>query len=299
MAPRKGLGKGLDTLLPDKIEKKKEVVVIETPENKEFVKININKIEPNQSQPRQEFSEDSLIELSESIKVHGLIEPLIVQKKENDLYEIIAGERRWRAARMAGLNEIPAIIKELTKQEAMEIALIENIQREDLNDIEEALTYKRLIDEFGLKQDELAERVGKSRVAITNILRLLKLHPDVQRMIVEKKIKGGHARALLALDEEKQYQAAQKVFDEDLSVRDTEKLVKQLQNPQKEKEDKKNIELKNQVIYNSFRENIENIMGTKVNINRKDNEKGRIEIEYYSEEEFERISEMLLTIKKK
>lgn len=299
MAPRKGLGKGLDTLLPDKIERKKEVVVIETPENKEFVKININKIEPNQSQPRQEFSEDSLIELSESIKVHGLIEPLIVQKKENDLYEIIAGERRWRAARMAGLNEIPAIIKELTKQEAMEIALIENIQREDLNDIEEALTYKRLIDEFGLKQDELAERVGKSRVAITNILRLLKLHPDVQRMIVEKKIKGGHARALLALDEEKQYQAAQKVFDEDLSVRDTEKLVKQLQNPQKEKEDKKNIELKNQVIYNSFRENIENIMGTKVNINRKDNEKGRIEIEYYSEEEFERISEMLLTIKKK
>lgn len=298
MAARKGLGKGIDVLIPEKKEKKTVVIEEKEAKNKEYVKININKIEPNELQPRKVFGEDALMELAESIKQHGLIEPLIVQKKENDFYEIIAGERRWRAARLAEINEIPVIIREYSHQEAVEIALIENIQREDLNAIEEANAYQRLIDEFDLKQDEVAERVSKSRVAITNSLRLLKLDERVQQMLIEENIKGGHARALLPLEKEEQYKAAQKVFDEKLSVRETEKLVKQILNKEENKQKKEPIIFNNELIYKKFEENIENIMGTKVVINRKTNEKGRIEIDYYSEEEFERISNMLLNIKK-
>ena len=298
MATRKGLGKGIDVLIPEKKEKKTVVIEEKEAKNKEYVKININKIEPNELQPRKVFGEDALMELAESIKQHGLIEPLIVQKKENDFYEIIAGERRWRAARLAEINEIPVIIREYSHQEAVEIALIENIQREDLNAIEEANAYQRLIDEFDLKQDEVAERVSKSRVAITNSLRLLKLDERVQQMLIEENIKGGHARALLPLEKEEQYKAAQKVFDEKLSVRETEKLVKQILNKEENKQKKEPIIFNNELIYKKFEENIENIMGTKVVINRKTNEKGRIEIDYYSEEEFERISNMLLNIKK-
>lgn len=298
MAARKGLGKGIDVLIPEKKEKKSVVIEEKEAKNKEYVKININKIEPNELQPRKDFGEDALMELAESIKQHGLIEPLIVQKKENDFYEIIAGERRWRAARLAELNEIPVIIREYSHQEAVEIALIENIQREDLNAIEEANAYQRLIDEFDLKQDEVAERVSKSRVAITNSLRLLKLDERVQQMLIEENIKGGHARALLPLEKEEQYKVAQKVFDEKLSVRETEKLVKQILNKEENKKKKEPVVFNNELVYKKFEENIENIMGTKVVINRKTNEKGRIEIDYYSEEEFERISNMLLNIKK-
>lgn len=293
MAARKGLGKGIDVLIPEK----KSAVHEKEIKNREYIKININKIEPNELQPRKDFGEDALVELAESIRQHGLIEPLIVQKKENDFYEIIAGERRWRAARLAELNEIPVIVREYSHQEAVEIALIENIQREDLNAIEEANAYQRLIDEFELKQDEVAERVSKSRVTITNSLRLLKLDERVQQMLIEENIKGGHARALLSLKKDEQYKAAQKVFDEKLSVRETEKLVKQILNKEDNKKKKEPVVLNNELIYKRFEENIENIMGTKVVINRKTNEKGRIEIDYYSEEEFERISNMLLNIK--
>lgn len=293
MAARKGLGKGIDVLIPEK----KSTVHEKEVKNKEYIKININKIEPNELQPRKDFGEDALVELAESIRQHGLIEPLIVQKKENDFYEIIAGERRWRAARLAELNEIPVIVREYSHQEAVEIALIENIQREDLNAIEEANAYQRLIDEFELKQDEVAERVSKSRVTITNSLRLLKLDERVQQMLIEENIKGGHARALLSLKKDEQYKVAQRVFDEKLSVRETEKLVKQILNKEDNKKKKEPVVLNNELIYKKFEENIENIMGTKVVINRKTNEKGRIEIDYYSEEEFERISNMLLNIK--
>lgn len=293
MAARKGLGKGIDVLIPEKKSAAHEKEI----KNREYIKININKIEPNELQPRKDFGEDALVELAESIRQHGLIEPLIVQKKENDFYEIIAGERRWRAARLAELNEIPVIVREYSHQEAVEIALIENIQREDLNAIEEANAYQRLIDEFELKQDEVAERVSKSRVTITNSLRLLKLDERVQQMLIEENIKGGHARALLSLKKDEQYKAAQKVFDEKLSVRETEKLVKQILNKEDNKKKKEPVVLNNELIYKKFEENIENIMGTKVVINRKTNEKGRIEIDYYSEEEFERISNMLLNIK--
>lgn len=296
MAARKGLGKGLDTLIPDKQVKNKTEKAARIPESeREYVKININKIEPNAMQPRKNFNEDALLELAESIRQHGLIEPLIVQKKDGDFYEIIAGERRWRAARLAELNEIPVIIREYSHQETVEIALIENIQREDLNPIEEASAYQRLIEEFSLKQDEVAERVSKSRAAITNSLRLLKLDERVQQMLVEENIKSGHARALLPLEKDMQYQAAQKVFDEHLSARETEKLVKQMMNTQK-KPAKEPQPLKNEVIYKSFENKIKDIMGTKVVINRKSNDKGRIEIAYYSEEEFERISKILLNI---
>ena len=224
MATKKALGSGLDLLIPKTHdtgkEKTKEVVkeVI-----KEVDKVDINKIEPNASQPRKNFNEDSLQELADSIKQHGLIEPLIVQKGKKGFYQIIAGERRWRASKIAGLKEVPVIVKKLSEQEILEISLIENIQREDLNPIEEALTYKRLLEEFHLKQDEVAEKVSKSRVAITNSLRLLKLDERVRSMLIEDKIKSGHARALLAIENrELQYETAVKIFDEKLSVRETE-----------------------------------------------------------------------------
>ena len=296
MAGKRGLGAGIDTLIPKRKESDSNTKTEVKTVVKEVDKIDINKIEPNNSQPRKNFNEDSLQELADSIKQHGMIEPLIVQQGEKGFYRIIAGERRWIAAKIAGLKEIPVIVKDYTNQEIMEIALIENIQREDLNPIEEAEAFQKLIEEYHLKQDEIAEKVSKSRVAITNALRLLKLDEKVRQMVIEDKIKSGHARALLAIEDlELQYNTAIKVFDEKLSVRETEKLVKNLSKDDKKQEEKKiPAEEQLQVVYAEYAEKLKTIMGTKVNINRnKDGKKGKIEIEYYSSEEFERIIDMM------
>jgi ParB family chromosome partitioning protein len=291
MAVKKGLGKGLDIMIPEQIvenvKEKDENVSRET-------LVHISDIEPNKSQPRKRFDEDSLQELADSIKQYGVIQPLILQKKDK-YYEIIAGERRWRAARIAGLKEVPAIIKDYTPQEIVEIALIENIQREDLNPIEEAQTYQRLIHEFQLKQDEVAERVSKSRVAVTNSMRLLKLDERIQQMLIDDILSSGHARTLLSIeDKEKQYNLACKVFDEKLSVRETEKLVKQILSEKPKKEIAAAKE--NDFIYKDIEDKIRNIIGTKVLIHKKQNNKGSIEIEYYSSEELERIIDLLESI---
>ena len=294
----KGLGKGLDSLIPDKVG------VTETieEEKKEELMVNINKVEPNKEQPRKNFDEDALLELSESIKQFGVLQPLIVQDRDT-YYEIIAGERRWRAAKLAGVKEIPVIVKKLTPQEMVEISLIENIQREDLNPIEEAIAYKRLLTEFHLKQDEVAERVSKSRTTVTNSMRLLKLNVKVQQMIIDEMLTTGHARALLALeDEEVQFMAAQKIFDEKLSVRETEKLVKKIlkgepDSPEKQKEDDEELK-RLKVVYHDIEEKMKQVLGTKVIINYKDKNKGKIEIEYYDAKQFEHLFEMLQSLKK-
>ncbi|MCI9081115.1 MAG: ParB/RepB/Spo0J family partition protein [Lachnospiraceae bacterium] len=296
MAAARGLGKGLDIMLPDKIGSSANTEGKKKPEiGKDVVYVKIGKVEPNKEQPRKNFDEDALLELSESLKQYGILQPLLVQDKK-DYYEIIAGERRWRAAKLAGLKEIPVIIKKLTDQEMVEISLIENIQRENLNPIEEALAYKRLLNEFQLKQDELAERVSKSRTAVTNSMRLLKLDDRVQQMVIDDLISTGHARALLAIaDQEKQYNLAQQIFDEKLSVRETEKLIKKLQK-QKSEVSKKQDDHKMSVFYEDMEEKLKSIMGTKVLINQKDKDRGKIEIEYYSSEELERIIELFQSI---
>lgn len=293
-ARKGGLGKGLDSLITNKVGTATEVT--KTPEpDKDVTFVKIGKVEPNREQPRKNFDEDALLELSESLKQYGVLQPLLVQDK-NDYFEIIAGERRWRAAKMAGLKEIPVIIKNLSSQEIVEISLIENIQREDLNPIEEALAFKRLLEEFNLKQDEVAERVSKSRTAVTNSMRLLKLDERVQQMVIDDLISTGHARALLAItDKEKQYNLAQKIFDEKLSVRETEKLVKKLQK-QKEETPKKSEDNNLSVFYEELEQKLKSIMGTKVAIHQKDKEKGKIEIEYYSKDELERIIELFQSI---
>ena len=284
MAVKKGLGKGLDIMIPEQIVSKNEEKIESV--SRETL-IHISQIEPNKSQPRKKFDEDALQELADSIKQYGVIQPLILQKREK-FYEIIAGERRWRAARIAGLKEVPAIIKDYSPQEIVEIALIENIQREDLNPIEEALTYQRLIQDFNLKQDEVAERVSKSRVAVTNAMRLLKLDIKVQQMLIDDMLSSGHARALLSLENsELQYNIACRVFDEKLSVRETEKLVKNLLNEKPKKEIAATDEV--DYIYRSLEDKIRTIIGTKVLIHNKKNDKGSIEIEYYSKEELEKI----------
>ncbi len=286
----KGLGKGLDSMIPPKRTARAQAQ--DSAANKNANKsgeviLKINDVEPNKNQPRRTFNEDSLIELSESIKQHGIVQPLVVAKQK-DYYEIIAGERRWRAAKIAGLKEVPVIIKDYSPQEIMEVALIENIQREDLNPIEEAKAYKNLIDEYNLKQDQVAEKVSKSRTAVTNALRLLKLDDRVQEMLINENISSGHARALLGLDDaEKQYNIATQIFDEKLSVRETEKLVKQINRPEQPPKPKK--ELKNDFVYRDIEEKLKEKIGTKVKINRKTEDKGKIEIEYYSPEELEKI----------
>ena len=294
---KKGLGKGLDSLIPkievSEISSKPKRQVSEKVE-KGITNIKINLIEPNRNQPRKTFDEDALIELAESIKQYGIIQPLVVQKKD-DYYEIIAGERRWRAAKQAGLKEVPVIIKDYSEQEVVEIALIENIQREDLNPIEEAMAYKRLLTEFNLKQDQVAERVSKSRTAVTNSMRLLKLSEEVQQMVIENLISSGHARALLAIEDKNlQIQLATRIMDEKLSVRETEKLVKLILNP-KTKKEKETIE--NQFIYDDIENKIKEIVGTKVKVNHKSNGKGKIESEYYSNAELERIYDLFLSTK--
>ena len=295
MAAR-GLGRGLDSLIPKSSAdtESKKIKDEKSDGNNSESLIKITLIEPNREQPRKNFDEDALLELAESIKQFGLLQPILVQDKKS-YYEIIAGERRWRAAKIAGLKEVPVIIKNLSDQEIVEISLIENIQREDLNPIEEALAYKRLLTEFHLKQDEVAERVSKSRTAVTNSMRLLKLCAEVQQMIIDDMITTGHARALISIeDPEQQYMIAQKIFDEKLSVRDVEKLVKNLNKPEKEKkviQENKALE----IIYKNIEEQLKQSLGTKVSISSKGDDKGKIEIEFYNHDDLEKITEKLKT----
>ncbi len=313
MAKRTGLGKGLGAIFGDEVMESaaeeqemrnhKEEHTTPVPEKEKvnsetgkelFLKISM--VEPNHNQPRKEFREDALVELAESMKEYGVLQPLLVQKK-GDYYEIIAGERRWRAAKLAGLKEVPVVIREYTKQQSMEIALIENVQREDLNPIEEARAYSILMQEFGLKQEEIAARVAKNRVTITNSMRLLKLDERIQEMLIQDQISSGHARALLAVEDgDLQYQLAGKIVAENMSVREVEKLVKSLskkKEPKEGKEEDESISL----IFRELEDRMKTAMGTKVSINRKDKNKGRVEIEYYSEAELERIVELLESIR--
>lgn len=289
----RGLGKGLDSLIPMAVSKEdtNKASVKEEDKNSETI-VKITMVEPNREQPRKNFDEDALQELADSIKQFGLLQPILVQDRKT-YYEIIAGERRWRAAKLAGLKEVPVIIRNYTEQEIVEISLIENIQREDLNPIEEAQAYQRLLTEFHLKQDEVAERVSKSRTAVTNSMRLLKLCDEVQQMIIDDMISTGHARALISIeDPEEQHILAQKVFDEKLSVRDVEKLVKNLKKPEKVKkelsEDKSLA-----VIYQDVEEKLKQSLGTKVVISSKGNGAGKIEIEFYNHDDLERMIDLL------
>ena len=290
----RGLGKGLDTLIPNNVvSPKKEKAVAEASEKGLETIVKITKVEPNREQPRKYFDEDALQELADSIKQFGLLQPILVQDRKT-YYEIIAGERRWRAAKLAGLKEVPVIIKNFTEQEIVEIALIENIQREDLNPIEEALAYKKLLTEFNLKQDEVAERVSKSRTAVTNSMRLLKLCDEVQQMIIDDMISTGHARALIGIEDEKlQYELAQKIFDEKLSVREVEKLVKSVNSPKPKKEPKK-VGERLELVYRDSEEKLKESLGTKVSIISKDNGAGKMEIEFFSHDELERITEFFM-----
>lgn len=294
MARKSGLGKGLDSLIPSNTNIKIEKETIEKAEEKKFETfVKLSQIEPNRLQPRKNFNEDTLIELSESIKQFGVIQPLIVQKRE-DYYEIIAGERRWRAAKIAGLKEIPVIVKEYSDEEVMEIALIENLQRDDLNPIEEAMAYRRLIKEYNLKQDEIGEKVSKSRTAVANSMRLLNLPEEIQNMIIDEMISSGHGRTLLAIeDKDMQINLANKIFEEKLSVRETEKLVKTFNNP---KEKKNEEEYADSFIYEKYENDFKEIIGSNVSIKRRSKDKGRIEIDYYSNEDLERIMELLKSI---
>ncbi len=298
MARRGGLGKGLDSLIPETIkttqpekEKVVEKVVEKIVEKPIELKVKISKVGPNKEQPRKQFEEDSLMELADSIRQFGIIQPLIVQEK-NGFYEIIAGERRWRAAKLAGLKEVPVIVKEYTDIEVVEISLIENIQRESLNPIEEAIAYKRLLEEFHLKQDEVAERVSKSRTTVTNSMRLLKLDERVQQMVIDDMLTTGHARALLGIeDPELQVNTAARVFDEKLSVREVEKIVKDIQKGKTEKKKEKVVQ---DFIYTDLEEKMKSVIGSKVSINQKPKGNGKIEIEYYSKDDLERIIDLIL-----
>ena len=295
MAAR-GLGKGLDALIPsginEKSEKTEKQKKTEEKSGGETI-VNITKVEPNREQPRKNFDEDALEELAESIKQFGLLQPILVQDRKT-YYEIIAGERRWRAAKKAGLKEVPVIIKNLSEQEIVEISLIENIQRENLNPIEEAQAYKRLLTEFNLKQDEVAERVAKSRTAVTNSMRLLKLCDDVQQMVIEGMISTGHARALISVeDPEQQYNIAQQIFDEKLSVRDVEKLVKNWNKPAKVSSKKETIDKSLEAVYQDIEENLKQKLSTKVSITSKGNGAGKLEIEFYSHDDLERLMDLL------
>ena len=320
MAQKKGLGRGLNDLLgtsdasrsprskktdnDPSSSPEKEVKTVTKEVIKEVVKeveqkININLIEPNKSQPRKQFDEEALQELSDSIKKYGVLEPLIVTKK-SDYYEIIAGERRWRAARLAGLKEIPVVIREYTDKEIMEISLIENIQREDLNPIEEAQAYEALISQYNLKQEEVAERVSKSRSTITNSLRLLKLCEDVRQMVMYNMISTGHARALIPIEDPKlQYETAAIVYDQKLNVRETEAYVKSiLQAKPEEEKVKKEPDKDLSVFYSDIENKLKSILGAKIAIKASNNNKGKIEINYYSQDELDRITEMLYSINK-
>ena len=303
MAARKkgGLGKGIDALITPTVKKEadQEKVIEKVVEKTVVLSLNIDEIEQYRLQPRKNFDEDALQELSESIKQYGLIQPIVVKKQEK-YYEIVAGERRWRAARIAGLKEVPVIVKEYDDRESMEIAIVENLQREDLNPIEEAQAYRCLIEEFGLKQDEAAKKVSKSRTAVTNAMRLLKLDERVQQMVIDDMISGGHARTLLAVEnKDEQYTMAMLIFDNKMSVRETEKLVR---NYQKKEEEKKVSEKKEdfsqmETIYHQLEERMKSVIGSKVAIHSRNYKKGKIEIEYYSNDELERIIDLIESVK--
>lgn len=290
MAAR-GLGKGLDSLIPDTVSpsksKEKEIIKPQSPDSI----VDINMVEPNREQPRKNFDEKALLELAESIKQFGLLQPILVQDRKT-YYEIIAGERRWRAAKLAGLKKVPVIIRNLTEQEIVEISLIENIQREDLNPIEEAQAYKKLLTEFNLKQEEVAERVSKSRTAVTNSMRLLKLCDEVQEMVIEEKLTTGHARAILSIDDPKeQYKLAQKIVDEKMNVRDVEKYIKNMNKPAKQKKEENKSLV---AVYQDMEEKLKGSLGTKVSVSSKNGDgSGKIEIEFYTHDDLERIMDLL------
>ena len=304
MAPKRGLGRGLSNLIPTddttedvspKASKQTKTGAVTKTEVVKKVEqtLNINRIEPNKNQPRKEFNEDALQELADSIKQFGVIEPLVVVKRKG-YYEQIAGERRWRAARLAGLKEVPVVIKDYDDQQIVEIALIENIQREDLNPIEEAHAYERLIQEFNLTQDEVAERVSKSRTTVTNALRLLKLTEKVQQMLIDDMLSTGHVRALITITEPQlQYETAMYIFDKKLSVRETESYVKKLLNkkPKEKTSEKEDPELS--FLYKAIENRLKESLGTKTTIKAKTKDSGKIEIEYYSQEDLERITQLL------
>ena len=292
---RGGLGKGLDALISETpVEKKKTSTKVEEKSSDSTREISINEIEPNKNQPRERFDEDGLVDLADSIKQHGIFQPIIVTKGDNGFYQIVAGERRWRAAKMAGLKTIPALVRDYSELEILEISLLENLQRENLNPIEEAKTYKRFMDEFHMKQDEVAEKVSKSRATVANSLRLLNLDGRVQDMLIEEMISMGHARALLGIsDRNNQYNLATEVFDKKLSVREVEKLVK---NYNEKKPEKHKEAVVRDYIYGELENNLKEILGSKVNICDK-NGKGKIEIEYYSKEDLDRIYDLLYSIK--
>lgn len=306
MAVKKGLGRGLDILIPKDSkneENGKTTKTVKKEKDNEKEKqydqlIDINKIEPNRNQPRRQFDEDSIEELADSIKQYGVIQPLIVKKKD-DYYEIIAGERRWRASKKAGLKKVPVLIKDYSENDILKISLIENLQREDLNPIEEAKAYQKLKEEYHLKQDEIAESVSKSRTAITNTMRLLKLDERVQKMILDNLISSGHGRTLISIeDKELQFQTSVKIMDEGLSVRESERLVKKILNSgnkvdEPEKKEDSNIS----PIIDHYEERMKDILGTKVKIKNRNNNKGKIEIDYYSAIELERIIDMIQSIK--
>lgn len=308
---KKGLGKGLGAIFGEDVikESEEETAKAKTAKTKNVVNaseeetghelmVKVSLIEPNKEQPRKDFNEEQLQELADSIKNYGILQPLLVQKK-GAFYEIIAGERRWRAAKMAGLKEIPVVLREYNRQQSVEIALIENVQRADLNPIEEAKAYQQLVKEFNLTQEEIAVRVSKNRATITNTMRLLKLEDQIQEMLIQGMITSGHARALLSLEnKDLQLKAAKQILDGNLSVRETEKLVKKLAKEaagEDEKKEKKQDEAR-ALIYQSLEERMKTVMGTKVSIHNKDKNKGRIEIEYYSEAELERLVEMIESI---
>ena len=298
MAAKGGLGKGLDALIPTSkngADKKNISSVLDAKEGEQVHIVKITQVEPNKDQPRKNFSEDELQELSDSIKQVGLINPIIVQdrKSDKDHYMIIAGERRWRASRMAGLTEIPIVIRHYTDKEIVEISLIDNLQRTDLNPIEEALTYKKLLDDFGMKQDEVAERVSKSRTAVANSVRLLKLCDNVQNMIIDEMISEGAARALIGVDDpEKQYELAQQIYDKGLNVREVEKMVKDLgKNPGKSKTAKTDEKL--ETIYREYEEKLKKAVGTKIAISSKGDGSGKLEIDFYSHDDLDRITSLL------
>ena len=293
MAKKKGLGRGLDALIPDSVEVGNNVERKTETENKDAILwIKLTKLEPDPEQPRKEFGEDEINELADSIKTHGVFQPLLVQKKDRG-YMIVAGERRWRAAKIAGLHEVPVIVRDFNEQEKVEIQLLENLQRQKLNPIEEGQAYKRLLSDYGLKQDELGERIGKNRVTITNAIRLLKLDSRVQLMVIEGKLMQGHARSLLPItDADKQYEMACRIFDEQMTVREIEKMVREYGKPPKKKAPKKDTEALD-LILRKYEDEIRESIGAKISIKARDQKKGRIEIEYYSAEELEALVKKL------
>lgn len=272
---KKGLGKGLEALIS-----------FEVHDENAIIELKINDIEPNINQPRKTFDQERLAEMASSIREHGIIQPIVVRKK-HEKYEIIAGERRWRAARLAGLTKVPVIIKNFSDQQVIQAALIENLQREDLNPIEEATGYEQLMKAYKLTQEDVAKIIGKSRSAVANTLRLLSLDERVKELIIKDKITSGHARALVVInDKDLQYEITKKIIENDLSVRETEKLLNSIDNKKKIK--KKEIN----PIYIEIEETLKGILGTKVKISNNKN-KGKIEIEYYSNDDLERIINLL------